>query len=512
MNITLYLDPFYQFLALPPDVMLMRMMLLYAWIPIAYIFMWGIWQVWANVYLPGQWASRNAKYTFLAIDVPKGNEQSPKAVENMFTYFAGAHSTINLIEKYWEGKFQQGFSFEVACIEGYTQFIIRTPVQFKNMTESAVYSVYPDAEITEVADYTTGYPKHFPNDEYDVWGAEFILAGPRVYPFKTYKEFEHQFGKPEGNFRDPMAALMDLCSTLRKGEQLWWQIIIVPIPPVDWTEEGKKEISKILGEKSSKKPGVLYFIAEHLNGWFNLIMGITSEKSDAKDETLKMINLKPEQKKRIENIQLKVSQVAFEVKNRMVYMARKEVKNNPKVVNGFVGFMKQFTYTDLNNIKPDTKRTATSASYFMKESRILGRKNRVVRRYMSRDSWEGRLRDIYTIEELATLWHLPIEYSVHAPLIQKTPGRKAEPPVSLPIGEEVTSTEQLMDEIFAPEVSSGKVPSRQEVTTPEQDFASIFNMEDERPKAASAQQPAVEPESAKQNEPEGRPPDNLPFV
>ncbi|RLC36000.1 hypothetical protein DRH27_05950, partial [Candidatus Falkowbacteria bacterium] len=52
---------------------------------------------------------------------------------------------------------------------------------------------------------------------------------------------------------------------------------------------------------------------------------------------------------------------------------------------------------------------------------------------------------IYNIEELATLWHFPVEASVKAPLIQKAPGRKAEPPMSLPVGKE-TVGEELFEE------------------------------------------------------------------
>ena len=43
----------------------------------------------------------------------------------------------------------------------------------------------------------------YPDDEYDIWGVEFTQAKKKVYPIKTYKEFEdsaaarpeHQFNK-----------------------------------------------------------------------------------------------------------------------------------------------------------------------------------------------------------------------------------------------------------------------------------------------------------------------------
>ena len=55
--------------------------------------------------------------------------------------------------------------------------------------------------------------------------------------------------------------------------------------------------------------------------------------------------------------------------------------------------------------------------------------------YKDRDGTLGRKMGTYNVEELATLWHFPVEAVVKAPLVQKAPGRKSEPPISLPYGE-----------------------------------------------------------------------------
>ena len=68
--------------------------------------------------------------------------------------------------------------------------------------------------------------------------------------------------------------------------------------------------------------------------------------------------------------------------------------------------------------------------------------------YINRDDWAGKIPGILNVEELATIWHFPVEASVKAPLIQKAPGRKAEPPMHIPIGEEVAS-ERILEPIFA---------------------------------------------------------------
>jgi len=39
---------------------------------------------------------------------------------------------------------------------------------------------------------------------------------------------------------------------------------------------------------------------------------------------------------------------------------------------------------------------------------------------------------VFNIEELATVWHFPMSY-VKTPLVQKTQGKRAEPPSGLPV-------------------------------------------------------------------------------
>lgn len=439
LELVLDLAPIQNFFALPAEIALKKLLFNVGWIPIAIVFLWGSRQLflfWRNILY-----SKTLRSVFLAIDIPKGNEQSVKAVENLFTYLGGAHDPPDLIEKWWGGRYQLGFSFEVVSIDGYTQFLVWTPVQFRDMVETAVYSQYPDAEITEVNDYTQGIPTIYPDDEYDFWGAEMLPAKSDVYPIKTYPEFESPLaGKPETQFKDPMALLMDLNSSLGPGEQLWYQVIIYPTG-FDWVEKGEKEISKILNETSSKSNDIVDMIINGLLGTLTLVHdaifgGSEETKKEEKDDSLKMMNLKPKEKKQVESIQKKSSQQGFETKIRFIYVAKKDVINKAKARNGFIGFMKQFMDLDLNNLKPDMDMTATTAHYFFVDYRKNEKKRRLMSGFKGRSGTLGRKRFIMNVEELATIWHFPLEAVVKAPLIQKAPGRKAEPPISLPIGEE----------------------------------------------------------------------------
>jgi hypothetical protein len=444
------LTPFQEFFNLPPDLMLRSFLFNFGWIVFAIMFLLAARTIYLS-YIRDKWFS-GVKFIFLAIDIPRGNVQSPRAVENMFSYLAGAHSTQNFFDKWFSGEFQLSMSLEIVSSEGYTQFLIRTPSQFRNLVESAVYSQYPDAEIIEVDDYCEDFPRKFPDEEYDIWGTEFIQAAHHMYPIKTYKEFEHQLGPSEMTFRDPMSELMELCSSLRKGEHLWYQIILIPTG-FDWVNDGDDEISKILGKAPKVSffnkiiDALVEFISDLSEAVFSLWGDVDSNEKEFKK--LSMMELTPKQKKRIEAIEEKSSKIAFLCKVRVVYMAKKEVMNKAKVVNGFVGYIKQFSALDLNNLKPDMKMTATKANYFNKGKKLINKKNKLINNYMNRIDWGGRTPYLLNIEELATLWHFPVEANSNAPLIQKTPAKRYKPPANLATDEVSTGADVLKDDLFS---------------------------------------------------------------
>jgi hypothetical protein len=468
MDIVINLQPILNFVNLPADQLILRLFYYIGWIPIAVTFTWGVAQVWLRYIRLAYGAAQ--KTVLLAIDIPRGNAQTPKAVENIFSYLAGAHSSIDLYEKWWEGKWQLYFSFEIVSLDGYIQFLVWCPEKYRNLIDVAIYSQYPDAEITEVHDYVEGTPNSFPDDQYDIYGGEFKLVENSVYPIKTYKHFEHMMGEPETQYKDPMAALMDLMSSLKKGEQLWYQIIVIPISS-KWNEQGDEEIKKIIGEKVAKDNfvdkltgGILKLMGDFSEMIYS-IWGDIEEKKPEKETQFKMMNLKPRQKKQVEEIQEKVGKVGFGVKIRFCYVAKKEVMNKNKVSYGFVGYMKQFNFNDLNSYKPDTGDggTVTNVKYkkIFGEYRLNQRKNKLITAYKFRSDGRGRLPHILNTEELASIWHFPIEASVKAPLIQKAPGRKAEPPSSLPVVSRSVAKEfelvgKSKSEIFSLEDNSKK--------------------------------------------------------
>lgn len=494
MNIVIDLRALEQFINLEPDRMFWVFFTNFAWPFLGLLFVIGVRDLYLY-WIRGKWGSKH-KFIMLAIDIPRGNEQSPKAVENMFTYFAGAHGSINFFEKWFEGLYQKSFSFEIVSLEGYTQFIIRTPIEWRNLVESAVYSQYPDAEISEVEDYTNFVPHNVPDEEYDFWGVEFVQGAPSAYPIKLYKEFEHTFGPSEMQFKDPMASLMDLCGSLRQGEQLWFQMIVVPTD-FSWIKDSEKEVNKILGRKAKVKESLAMKSVTALgeaSEFFYPIWGDIDGSAKKEDKPKTMMDLSPAEKEKVEAIQMKASKIGFEAKMRVIYMAKKEVMNRGKVVAGFVGYMKQFISLNLNNLKPEMKKTATKTAYFRKAPRLIEKKKKLLNAFIDRSDGVGANAGIFNIEELATLWHFPVEASVRAAMIQKAPGRKADAPTSLPLEDLQADRSENFMHFISNEGQNDGTSSDVE--------------------ASEAMAEVVEEAMSEEisNGPATRPPDNLPFV
>src|SRR3989339_742157 len=87
------------------------------WIVFLIVLIYGLYTVWLD-YRQGQFAHK-WEHVLLAIDIPKNNEQTPKAVENIFVALSGIYTKGNLVDRYWKGKVTESFSFEVVSLEGY---------------------------------------------------------------------------------------------------------------------------------------------------------------------------------------------------------------------------------------------------------------------------------------------------------------------------------------------------------------------------------------------------------
>jgi hypothetical protein len=383
----------------------------------------------------GKYVSK-LRYILLAVDIPRASEQTVKAVENMFAHLAGTHSPPTFLEKWWDGKVQDCISLEIVSIEGHVQYLVRAIVKHRDLIEASIYAQYPDAEIAEVEDYTTSVPNRYPNDTHECFAVELMtVKKPDVYPLKTYEEFEHGL---TAEFKDPLAVLLEGLSRIGPGEQLWYQIIMEPVAQIAFVETAKKEIAKLAGrEVLTKKP-----LSERaLNAPFKvletaaeIVMGSAPAEKKKEDNPFgKMLMITPGERKIIEALERKMSKIQFKCKLRFVYIAKKEVFSKAKVAGSFLGAIKQFNTNDMQAFKPESKRVSVSSTIvFFKTRRNNVRKNRFLQAYIGRSGWHGLDSVHLGVDELATLWHLPVIKYVKAPQVKKTESKKVEPPMNIP--------------------------------------------------------------------------------
>ena len=429
-QIVIDLSGFYGLMDKPTPELYWTLFVYGGWIPLVWIVWDGIKKLWLisrqNAYAP------TISYVLLSINIPRMNEQSPKAVEHVFTHLAGTYSSPNFKEKWWQGKFTPSFSFEYASIDGYTQFIIRTPVQYRDLIEASIYSQYPEAEIVEIADYTDAVPKNHPDPEWDCWGTEFTLAKPSAYPLRTFSEFEHSLSQ---ELKDPLSSLLETLSRLRKGEQVWIQILVTPRDQ-DWAKESIALTDKLKGRPpKKKKPGIAEMAFE---GGVSIVTGVVgqvmssaeAEKKPEKKEENKVMNLSPGERKMLEQIEIKASKIGFGVKIRFVYVGKRSVFRKGPMISMVRGALGLFGSLDGNSLKNYGK-AAPKTDYFWQRWSAEEKKTTIIKRFAARSA-NGADRFVLNSEELASLWHFP-QIIIKAPLLKKVESRKVEPPFSIPL-------------------------------------------------------------------------------
>jgi len=427
------------------------------WILLTLIVLRIIWKHWTEKNKKKFLAKQ--KYILLGISMPKDNQQGPEAVERFFVHLAGIKEKFTWYERNFQGKVQLNVSLEMASIERQIQFFIHTPVQFRDLVESAIYTSYPNLEILEQSeDYADNILEEFLEDKSNIWGADLRLAEQNPIPIKTYPESEHKLSK---ELKDPLIDLLEVLGRLRASEQIWLQFVITPIGS-ELKEEGEKLIKKILlGKDINKRPkdniadkmvyslmklgqDVVEFVKEVLD------LHPTLDKFEDKEE--KAFS-SPSDKHLVEAIQNKISKIAFKSCVRIVYVADKEVFVKDRGITGVLGAFNAFKAINLNSFEVSPISKVYEKNW--KGNKILdAQKQEVINAYKKRTfKWKARIgfskiifkiknfltlpersveKSILNTEELATVYHFPVNM-IKASIIKKTSSKRAEPPLGLPV-------------------------------------------------------------------------------
>ncbi len=376
------------------------------------------------------------KWVLLEIIPPRDIEASPLPMESIFTAFAGVIKSPTAAEEFIKGEFPTSFSLELVSIEGQVHMYIRTQVGFRNLVEAHFYAQYPNVEIVEVEDYVHLVPKTVPNKEWDLWGVDFKLFKPDLYPIKTYRNFEETV---TGKMIDPLAGLIETMGKLGPGQHLWLQYIITPISE-KWYSTGKETVDEFLGRVKEAKSGFLGMFFAHIMDFVsNIGRGLiggpmvytAGAKPEKKEEQPLEFRLSPGEKDVLKALQANLAKQMYKTRMRMVYVGRREGFSKQTGVSSFIGGIKQFNDQNLNSMVPEDG-SKTYASYIFTEERLRYRQRRLFRRYITRDTDPQSTRFLFSSEELATVFHIP-DMAVLAPSLTRVSAKRGGAPSNLPI-------------------------------------------------------------------------------
>lgn len=398
----------------------------------------------------------NRKWVFLEIVPPKEILMPLKAMEDVFSIiWPTIYSPSVWREEWCEGMLPHAaewMSFEVSSIEGKVHFYMRVAENHRSSIETALYSHYPELEIQEVKDYTRDIPQNIPNEEWDVYGENFILGRqPSAYPIKTYEKFFEPQGEKisaEEKRIDPMSSLLELMSKLGKGEQFWLQFILMSVDDKNDEPLFKKEADEIISKISkrpAKKPS-----SSFMGGWlsdltaaFHLIFGgfgagsdsaaaVSSAQSESGEREMV---LTPGEREVLTEIENKIKKPIFRTVIRGVYVARRE---NFKSTNKYLtrAYFSHFQTQNMNFIRFSVV-TRPKTHYVFRKRIPYVRSRRMLRNFILRFTplFPNRNKEclILNTEEMATVFHFPFKIvGVAIPSTARVESKKAGPPPNLP--------------------------------------------------------------------------------
>ena len=394
-------------------------------------------------------------FVLLEIIPPREVERSPKAMELFFTNALYHWSMKGGKEEFWQGAVWFWFSLEIASIDGQVHFYIRTPTRLRELIETQMYAQYPQAQVKAVEDYTLAVDEVSPASDWNAWGCEFKLLKPEAYPIKTYVDFGLDKDPKEEYKVDPISPVIELFGSLKKGEQMWLQIVITPskkeykehgsrFKTHDWVEEARRELFRLLKDFTA------------LKGKGDITHGVASMADLGKDSRVE-IRVPDYLKRAVDRMNAKVSKIGFDTGVRVMYIAKKEMYNMSNRRNLRLIF-RQYTAPDINGLNRhnSTQGDAYSGIFTASTETVMLLANRMLNEFRERSFFHLPLRHhlfnkhnvpwpfdgmikayfhpetfVLNTEELATLWHFPGQI-LKVPTLERIESKESSPPPNLP--------------------------------------------------------------------------------
>lgn len=402
-------------------------------IPLLSYLAWHLWVSYVQTLFLG-----SIKWTLLEVKPPKEVFKSPLAMELVLNslYQTGGHG--NWLQKYWQGAVRNWFSLEIVSIEGNIHFYIRTATKFKGIIQSQIYAQYPQAEVSEVEDYTAAVPD-FTSGNIGLWGTKMVLAKDEVYPIKSYVDFglDRAIGSLDEEQRiDPITPMLEFMGSIGAGEQIWFQIMVRAV-----ADRFKVKNKDGVEEEGKKWPDRVKAFIKEFNDGLN--------EKDKEGKVITNRRATRGEQNLIEAVERNASKFIFDSGIRVVYVTQKD-KFDANRIAGLSGMVRQYGANDFNSFKLDGPTGYDFPWQDLSGKKTIEAKQGMLDAYKARAYFYGDF-DItkpskyftypeksgakpfaLSTEELATMFHLPGRV-VETPSFTRIEATKAEPPANLPI-------------------------------------------------------------------------------
>ncbi len=357
----------------------------YIWLPIVGLLAYMTWRNYQKVDI-----IKEIESTLLILEIPKANDKSELAAEQMFASLHGILRDAKELKA--NGGYQEHLSFEFASVGGRIQFYVWTPKALQSFVEGQIYAQYPQVQIHAAEeDYVSHERQHSVT-----YTSEITLTDTEFLPIKTFQSFEV----------DPLAGITGTLAKLEDtNEEIWIQMLVRPVKD-DWHKAADAWI------KSVKSGSLNLFAPGGAGKWFaGVFEALWAPPEQGKEG--KPAEVSERNKTRIAEAEKKATKLGYQVKIRIAYLGESQADAKLRM-QGIVGTFKQFNSTNLNGFK-------SSGDSFAKEA-LAKYKTRLF-------ADRGYLMNI---EEVASVFHLP-HTNVETPNIVWASTKTAEPPAKLPV-------------------------------------------------------------------------------
>lgn len=397
------------------------------WLPILLFF--TFFYKWMEVVGKKFWLNQGR--VTLRIKLPQEIMKSPETMETVLAQIHNTASPDNLMQTYLDGKRPLTFSLEIVSIGGEVRFYVNVPRRkTKDAFEANMYAQYPGIEIVEEpVDYAAEIP--LDTEEYDVFAVHMGKKEQEELPLKTYIDFGLDKMPKEEEKTDPITPTLEVLASIKPYERLYVQYLCTPYRK-DSFKNGQLFASKPWKARMAETVDAVMRRDPKTKAPLN---NGTGDDDDGSGQ--RMTLLTGGERGFAEVLERHSGKYPYSTAIRWLYVTKKGHFNGD-LINPVIRMFSQYDSganaigvkwrTDFNYAMftdPNRKRIDKLKKTEFREFKL--------RKYDPKNG-DSDAPKVFTVEELATVFHLPGRVAI-TPNLARIPSTRSEAPPNLPVGE-----------------------------------------------------------------------------